>query len=99
MLGKVIHRARLCQRELAHFALSSVYARVSAVLLNHALNVAGEHRVEAGSEQIAGLVGSSREMVSRVLKKMIEQGLIRRSGRTLYVVDRQALKMRSTGVL
>jgi CRP-like cAMP-binding protein len=99
MLRKVIQRARLCQRALAQFALSDVYARVAAVLLNHAREVDEEHRVEVGSEEIASLVGSSREMVSRVLKEMMQEGLVRRSGRTLYVLNPEALQVRSAGLL
>ena len=99
MLRKVIQRARVCQRGLAQFALSDVYARVAAVLLNHTRDKDEESRVEVGSEEIASLVGSSREMVSRVLKDMIEQGAVRRRGRTLFVSNREALQLRSAGSL
>ena len=99
MLRKVIQRARQCQRGLAQFALSDVYARVAAVLLNHARDVGEQRRVEVGSEEIASLVGSSREMVSRVLKEMMQQGFVRRSGRTLYVTNPEALQIRGAGSL
>ena len=44
-----------------------------------------------GSEEIAALVGASREMVSRVVKGMISSGAVRREKRKLIVIDRQAL--------
>jgi CRP/FNR family transcriptional regulator, cyclic AMP receptor protein len=99
MLRKVMSRARLCQRTLAQFAFSDVYARVAGTLLDHTPHAKGLLRVEVGAEQIAGLVGSSREMVSRVLKEMIAQGFLRRDGRTIYVTDREALQLRSAVLL
>jgi CRP/FNR family cyclic AMP-dependent transcriptional regulator len=93
MLSKVIKRLGASQRKLAQFALADVYERVGRVLLEHTPEQEGEVAVEIGSEQIAGLVGSSREMVSRVLKSMMQQGIARRRGRKLMVLDRQALRL------
>jgi hypothetical protein len=47
--------------------------------------------VKPGSEEIAAIVGASREMVSRVLKAMIASGAVRREKRKLIVMDREAL--------
>jgi CRP/FNR family cyclic AMP-dependent transcriptional regulator len=95
MLRKVTSRARLWQRNLAQFAFSDVYARVAGTLLDYTPDVQGPARVEIGSEQISALVGASREMVSRVVKEMTEQGFLQRSGRTIYVSNREALQLRS----
>ena len=95
MLKKVI--ARLCEthRKLATVALTKVYDRVAAVLLEHSREADGERRVEIGSEQISARVAASREMVSRVIKDMIGRGMVRRDKRKLVIVDAAALAAKS----
>src|SRR5687768_2446775 len=92
MLKTVV--ARLCEthRKMAHLALSSVYERVATVLLENSTDPgSGERLVEVGSEQISVRVAASREMVSRVIKNMIEKGMVRRVRRKLIIVDADAL--------
>jgi CRP/FNR family cyclic AMP-dependent transcriptional regulator len=95
MLQKIT--ARLCDMhlKLAHLALSSVEQRVACVLLEHSVEAEGAWSVQVGSEQISSMVAASREMVSRVLKKMIEGGMVRRHRRKLLVVDRDAVAQRT----
>jgi CRP-like cAMP-binding protein len=85
--------ARLCatHRKLAELALTTVRQRVAMALLDNVSEADGEWRVELGSEQIAAMVGSSREMVSRALRGLIEKGIVRRFRRKLFVTDREAL--------
>lgn len=84
---------RLCKahRQMANLALTKVYSRVAQVLVSHSREVGGEWHVDVGSEQIAAMVGASREMVSRVLRCMIEKRVVRRFKRKLIVLDRQTL--------
>jgi CRP-like cAMP-binding protein len=56
-----------------------------------AKDVSGVWVVDTGSEEIARMVGASREMVSRVLKDMREHGLIRRDKRKIIVLDRASM--------
>ena len=92
MLKKVILRLCETHRKLATLALTKVYDRVAAVLLEHSREGdGGERRVEIGSEQISGRVAASREMVSRVIKDMIGRGMVRRDKRKLIIVDAAAL--------
>ena len=51
----------------------------------------GESVIEIGSPEIASRVGASREMVSRVVKDLIERKIVRRRKRKLVVLDRAAL--------
>ncbi|MGZ8263749.1 MAG: Crp/Fnr family transcriptional regulator [Burkholderiales bacterium] len=84
---------RLCKahRQMASFALTNVYTRVAQVLAANGREVEGEWHVDVGSEQIAAMVGASREMVSRVIRSMIEKRLVRRFKRRLIVIDRPSL--------
>lgn len=84
---------RLCKahQQMANLALTKVYTRVAKVLAAHGNDVNGEWHVDVGAEQIAGMVGASREMVSRVVRCMINKQLVRRSKRKLIVLDRDAL--------
>ena len=91
MLRKVLARLCATHRKLATLALTKVYDRVAAVLLEHSRDAGGERRVEIGSEQISARVAASREMVSRVIKDMIGRGMVRRDKRKLVIVDAPAL--------
>ena len=91
MLRKIT--ARLCEThaKLARLALSTVEERVASALLEHSVEADGAWHVQVGSERIASLVAASREMVSRVIKKMIACGIVRRERRKLVVVNRAAV--------
>jgi CRP-like cAMP-binding protein len=84
---------RLCKahRQMANLALMKVYSRVAQVLAANGEEADGEWHVNVGAEQIAAMVGASREMVSRVVRCMIEKRLVRRFKRKLIVIDRDAL--------
>jgi len=84
---------RLCKahRQWANLALTPVYGRVAQVLVANGHEAEGEWHVDVGSEQIAAMVGASREMVSRVLRCMIEKHLVRRYKRKLIVIEYDAL--------
>lgn len=91
MLRAALSRLSKAHRQMANLALTNVYGRVAQVLLENGQPVEGEWRVDVGSEQIAAMVGASREMVSRVLKCMIQKRVVRRNKRQLFVLDRVTL--------
>ncbi len=91
MLRTVLERLDEAHRKMASLALTDVYERVTRVLLESSREANGEWQVQPGSEQIASMVGASREMVSRVIKDMIRRGVVRRHKRKLIVIDRQSL--------
>ena len=97
MLRPALARLDDAYRKMASLALSDVYGRVARALLDTGRDVDGEWLVGIGSEQVAAMVGASREMVSRVLKDMIARGFVRRHKRKLIVIDRASLADRSFG--
>ncbi|HEY0338564.1 MAG TPA: cyclic nucleotide-binding domain-containing protein, partial [Burkholderiales bacterium] len=81
ILRNVVGRLREADRKIASLALMDVHGRVARLLMDLAHDVNGLWVVDTGSEEMARMVGASREMVSRVLKEMRDGGLIRRDKR------------------
>ncbi|MES2561357.1 MAG: Crp/Fnr family transcriptional regulator [Pseudomonadota bacterium] len=98
LLRTVMQRLDEAHNKMAMLALMDVYGRVGRVLLDTCHDVEGQLLVEEGTEEIAAMVGASREMVSRVLKEMIAKGVVRRTKRKLIVLDRSQLAPRSASV-
>ena len=82
-------QSQLCkaQRKIASLGLVDVYGRVARLMVESARQVDGEWLVETGSEEIARTVAASREMVSRVVRKLMDQGFVRRVKRKTVIVD------------
>jgi CRP/FNR family transcriptional regulator, cyclic AMP receptor protein len=91
ILRSVVERLRRADQKIHELVFLDVYERVASTLLDTSLEKDGEWLVGPGCEQIAMMVGASREMVSRVLKEMIRLGMIRRQRRKLIVLDRPAV--------
>jgi CRP/FNR family cyclic AMP-dependent transcriptional regulator len=91
MLRTVVDRLQDAHRRIESLALFDVYGRVAGVLTESGHEANGEWLVDPGSQQIAAMVGASREMVSRVIKDMIHSGLVRRRKRKLIVLNRDSL--------
>ena len=75
----LVQRLRHADRKIGSLALMSVYGRVANVLLDTAKTVpAGDMviRDKLSRQDIAKMVGASREMVSRVMKDFEEQGFV-----------------------
>lgn len=90
----LVRRLRQADRKIGTLALMSVYGRVANVLLDMAKAApAGDMiiRVRFSRQDLAQMVGASREMVSRVMKDFEEQGfVIPLEGGALYVKERRA---------
>ena len=97
MLQICLMRLSRAHNQMANLALTDVYGRVAQVLVEHGEGVNGEWHVTVGAEQIAAMVGASREMVSRVVRCMIQKRLLRRVKRKLVVLDRDALSAPTAG--
>lgn len=67
-------------------------ARVSALLLAHSQ---GQSPVRLTHQQIAAELGSSREVISRLLEDLEAGGLVRRSRGTIELVDIPGLRLRA----
>lgn len=97
MLRGVVGRLRDADRKIASLALMDVHGRVARLIMELAHEVNEQWIVDTGSEEMARMVGASREMVSRVLKEMRDNGLIKRDKRKIIVLDRASMTRRSTG--
>jgi len=91
MLNKLTLRVCEAHAKLAHLALTTIEQRVASTLVEHSVEAEGVWRVQVGAEEISCRVAASREMVSRVVKKMIAGGIVRRDRRKLFVIDRMAV--------
>ena len=74
-----MQRLRHADRKIGSLALMSVYGRVANVLLDAAkASPQGDMTIhdKLSRQDIAKMVGASREMVSRVMKDFEEQGFV-----------------------
>jgi CRP/FNR family cyclic AMP-dependent transcriptional regulator len=94
ILKSVVSRLREADRKIASLALMDVHGRVARLIMDLAKEANGTWIVDTGSEEMARMVGASREMVSRVLKDMRDSGLIRRDKRKIIVLDRASMDQR-----
>ena len=77
----LVQRLRSADRKIESLALMGVYGRVANVLLESSVPGVGADNVKIirdkiSRQDIAKMVGASREMVSRVMKDFEEQGFI-----------------------
>jgi len=91
ILRAVVSRLREADRKIASLALMDVHGRVARLIMELARKVGDHWVVDTGSEEMARMVGASREMVSRVLKEMRESGLVRRDKRRIIVLDAESM--------
>jgi CRP/FNR family transcriptional regulator, cyclic AMP receptor protein len=92
LVKSLIARLRATDVRVMELAFADVTTRLARVLLQAARDRSGEWVVEQGPEQMARMVAASREMVSRVLKRLQEQRIVRKENRSLILVDRSALR-------
>jgi CRP/FNR family transcriptional regulator, cyclic AMP receptor protein len=85
----LVKRLREADRKIGSLALLDVYGRVARLLLDMAENVDGEKVVtkRLPKQDIAKMIGASREMVSRVMKDLQTGGYIEIRGSTIVVRD------------
>ncbi|MFT3804186.1 MAG: Crp/Fnr family transcriptional regulator [Burkholderiaceae bacterium] len=74
----LVRRLREADKKIETLALLDVYGRVARVLLDFSENVGGERVVKGRlpRQEIAKMIGASREMVSRVMKGLEIDGYI-----------------------
>lgn len=81
LLSRVIRRARMATESARNLAFIDVYGRLNMLLCDMAdpPQPNGERAIsqKLTHQQLAGLVGCSREMVSRILKDLMRGGYIR----------------------
>jgi CRP/FNR family cyclic AMP-dependent transcriptional regulator len=85
----LVRRLREADRKIGSLALLDVYGRVSRLLLDMAETVNGEKIVtkRLPKQDIAKMIGASREMVSRVMKDLQVGGYIEVRGSNIVLRD------------
>lgn len=89
----LVQRLRRADRNIESLALMDVYGRVARVLIESATDESPGRKVISGKlsrQDVAKMVGASREMVSRVIKDLEEKGFIEETADgVMYVNDRR----------
>ena len=93
---QLANRLTRTNQKLGDLAFLDVAGRVAHELANlarepDATQVENGMAVKVTRSQLGRLVGCTREMVGRVLKILVEQGLIVDDGRTIIVLDQASL--------
>ena len=87
----LVHRLRAADRQIESLALLDVYGRVARTLLDMSEEENGVKliRNKVSRQDLAKVVGASREMVSRVMKDLEDRGFIEtREDGSMVVKDR-----------
>lgn len=90
VIRNLVKRLREADRKIENLALVDVSGRVARLLLDMAQDVDGRLVVPRmpAKQEIARMIGASREMVSRVVKELETRGLIRAERRSVVIMDR-----------
>ena len=98
IIRNLVKRLREADRKIESLALIDVYGRVARLLIEMAQPVDGQWIIEKAppKQEIARMIGASREMVSRVVKDLHDKGVIRAEKRKIFVLDRHSMSKRSS---
>jgi CRP/FNR family transcriptional regulator len=87
-------RCRMLVGMVEDLSLRSVTGRLAKLLLDQAAQ--GQDAVPLTRQQMAARLGTIREMVSRALRELEDEGLVSRDGRQIVIADRAALELRAS---
>jgi len=89
LMRGLVRRLREADRKIGSLALLDVYGRVARLLLDMAETVNGQKVVtkRLPKQDIAKMIGASREMVSRVMKDLQLGGFIEMRGSSIVLRD------------
>jgi CRP/FNR family transcriptional regulator, cyclic AMP receptor protein len=85
----VVKRLREADKKIGSLALMDVYGRVARLLLEMSETIEGQKVVtkKLAKQDIAKMIGASREMVSRVMKDLQTGGFIEVKGGSIFLKD------------
>jgi CRP/FNR family cyclic AMP-dependent transcriptional regulator len=88
LILKLIHRTRLATENMKSLALSDVYGRLVRLLGSLAVDAGGRQIVpeKLTQQDIAERVGSSRDMISRLMKDLVAGGYLSVDERTITIL-------------
>ena len=74
----------------SYYALLDVYGRIARTLLQFAKEEDGHHVIDdkLTHQDLANMVGASREMVSRIMKDLARGGYIKTEGKRITIKDK-----------
>jgi CRP/FNR family cyclic AMP-dependent transcriptional regulator len=89
VMRSIVKRLREADRKIGSLALMDVYGRVARLLLEMSETVDGQKVVtkKLAKQDIAKMIGASREMVSRVMKDLQTGGVIEVRGGSIFLKD------------
>jgi len=98
VIKNLVKRLRDADRKIESLALIDVHGRVARLIIEMAELIDGSWVVQRAppKQEIARIIGASREMVSRVIKDLQEKNLIRTDKRKIIVLDRQSMGRRGS---
>jgi CRP/FNR family cyclic AMP-dependent transcriptional regulator len=84
-------RVREADRKIGTLALMDVYGRVASTLLELAVYNNGKLMVgeKLSQQDLANMVGASREMVNRILKDLSDRGFISIESKAITIINRE----------
>ena len=84
-------RVREADRKIGTLALMDVYGRVASTLLELAVHTNGKLVVseKLSQQELANMVGASREMVNRILKDLTDRGCISIESKSITIINRE----------
>lgn len=93
MLALLSMRLRKLTTLVENLSLKEVPGRLAAylLLLNDRNGSKSAIELDISKNQLAGLLGTIPETLSRILKRMAEENLIRADARTISILDREGL--------
>ena len=88
----LVKRLRQANRQIESLALLDVYGRVARLLLDLSETIDGERVIQKvpAKQEIAYMVGASREMVSRVMRDLRNSGRVRIDKRRIVLLEEAA---------
>jgi CRP/FNR family cyclic AMP-dependent transcriptional regulator len=98
IIRSLVKRLRDADRKIESLALIDVYGRVARLFLDLAEEVDGMWIVRSSppKQEIARMIGASREMVSRVVKDLQKRGYIRADKRKVFLLDKISMTKRAS---
>jgi CRP/FNR family transcriptional regulator, cyclic AMP receptor protein len=84
-------RVREADRKIGTLALMDVYGRVASTLLELSVYSNGKLMVgeKLSQQDLANMVGASREMVNRILKDLTDRGFISIESKSITIINRE----------
>ena len=91
VMRMLAQRVREADRKIGTLALMDVYGRVASTLLELSVYTNGKLMVaeKLSQQDLANMVGASREMVNRILKDLSERGFISIESKTITIINRE----------